>query len=97
MAGARSALSAAEIDLTNQLAAARQRVAHLRARYMNYEKVIAYHQKVLEAEIAALDLGRSDSRRVLQAEQDLSEVRSDALRQRVELRRAVLESEVLNG
>ena len=97
LAGARSALSAAEIDLTNQLAAARQRVAHLRARYMNYEKVIAYHQKVLEAEIAALDLGRSDSRRVLQAEQDLSEVRSDALRQRVELRRAVLESEVLNG
>ena len=97
LAGARSALSAAEIDLTNQLAAARQRIAHLRTRYLNYEKVIAYHQKVLEAEIAALDLGRSDSRRVLQAEQDLSEVRSDALRQRVELRRAVLESEVLNG
>ena len=97
LAGARSALSATEIDLANQLAAGRQRIAHLRTRYMNYEKVIAYHQKVLEAELAALDLGRSDSRRVLQAEQDLSEVRSDALRQRIELRRAVLESEVLTG
>jgi outer membrane protein TolC len=97
LAGARSALSATEIDLTNQLAASRQRISHLRTRFVNYEKVIAYHQKVLEAELAALDLGRSDSRRVLQAEQDLSEVRSDALRQRVELRRAVLESEVLNG
>lgn len=97
LAGARSALSAAEIDLTHQLAAGRQRITHLRTRYVNYEKVIAYHQKVLEAELAAIELGRSDSRRVLQAEQDLSEVRSDALRQRVELRRAVLESEVLNG
>jgi outer membrane protein TolC len=97
LAGARSALSATEIDLTNQLAAGRQRIARLRTRYVSYEKVIAYHQKVLEAELAALDLGRSDSRRVLQAEQDLSEVRSDAVRQRVELRRAVLESEVLNG
>jgi len=97
LAGSRSALSATEVDLANQLAAGRQRISHLRTRYVNYEKVIGYHQKVLEAELAALDLGRSDSRRVLQAEQDLSDVRSDALRQRIELRRAVLESEVLTG
>lgn len=97
LAGARSALSATRVDVATQLAAARQRITHLRTRYVNYEQVIAYHQKVLEAELAALDLGRSDSRRVLQAEQDLSEVRSDALRQRIELRRAILESEVLTG
>jgi len=97
LAGARSALSATKVDVATQLSAGRQRIAHLRTRYVNYEKVIAYHQKVLEAELAALDLGRSDSRRVLQAEQDLAEVRSDALRQRIELRRAILESEVLTG
>lgn len=97
LAGARSALSATKVDVATQIAAGRQRITHLRTRYVNYEKVIAYHQKVLEAELAALDLGRSDSRRVLQAEQDLSDVRSDALRQRIELRRAILESEVLSG
>jgi outer membrane protein TolC len=97
LAGARASLAAAEIDLTNQVAAGQQRIDHLRTRLANYEKVTAYHEKVLAAELAALDLGRSDSRRVLQAEQDLAEVRADALRQRLELRRAIIDSEVLNG
>jgi outer membrane protein TolC len=97
LAGARASLAATEIDLANQNGTAHQRINHLRARVANYDKVIDYHAKVLEAELAALDLGRSDSRRVLQAEQDLTEVRAEALRQRLELRRAVIESEVLIG
>jgi outer membrane protein TolC len=97
LAGARSALAATEIDLANQIAAAHQRIDHLRTRLTDYDKVIAYHERVLAAELAALNLGRSDSRRVLQAEQDLSEVRADALHQRLELRRAGLEAEVLSG
>lgn len=97
LASARASLSAAEIDLANQTSAARQRIDHLRARVASYAKVIDYHDKVLEAELAAVDLGRSDSRRVLEAEQDLTEVQVEALRQRLELRRAIIESEVLAG
>lgn len=95
--GARSSLQAAEADLGNQIAAVLQRIQHLRERVESYRKVEEFQQKLLSAEMTALNLGRSDSRRVLQAEQDLTDIARETLAHRLELQRAVLQLELLNG
>ncbi len=90
-------LSAIEIELVNGLQSLFERVASLRNRVQALELVVNLNRRVLKNEQDSLLAGKSESRRVLQAEEDLSEASLEALSAQVELRRAMATMLVQQG
>ena len=59
--------------------------------------MVDYHQKLLEAQLAQLDVGKLDSKTVLQAEEKLFESKVAAVDSLVSYRKALLELEAIDG
>lgn len=68
-----TSLKATEIALMNQLATSIRRVENNLAQARNYQRVAELNAQLLETELQRLDAGQSDSRKVLDTEEKLSE------------------------
>ena len=90
-------LSAAEIEIGNALDTALRRVNATREQASHLQRTVEFNSKLLESEMNRLEAGKSDSRRVLQIEQELVEARIAAYQALVEHRRAWLDWEVAQG
>jgi len=81
-------LSAIEIELVNGIHALVEKVESLRSRSTALGRVVELHERVLENEQEFLNAGKSDIRKVLEVEEDLSEARAEALSANLEQRHA---------
>ncbi len=90
-------LHTAEVEIGNALDTALRRVNATREQAAHLQRMVEFNSKLLESELSRLDAGKSDSRRVLQIEQDLVEARIAAYQALVEHRRAWLDWEVAQG
>lgn len=68
-----TSLKATEVALMNQLATSIRRVENNLAQARNYQRVAELNAQLLETELARLEGGQSDSRKVLDTEEKLSE------------------------
>lgn len=66
-------LEATEIALMNQLSSSVRRVENNLAQARNHQRVAALNAQLLETELARLEAGQSDSRKVLDTEERLTE------------------------
>ncbi|MCB1120110.1 MAG: TolC family protein [Verrucomicrobiae bacterium] len=90
-------LSAIEIDLVNGIHALVEKVGSLGERSSALNQVVHLHERVLDNEQEFLKAGKSESRKVLEAEEDLSEARLESLSAMLELRRANVDLLVQEG
>jgi outer membrane protein TolC len=90
-------LRAVEIEILNRVSSLRQRVASLQNRSRALENVVSLNERLLAADLEQLDAGRGDSRRVLEAEQELTDARLEALASRLDHQRALAELLVESG
>lgn len=97
MAGAEHRLRGAEVELSNLLRAMIQRVKSLKKQVADYREVVELQQDLLDAELTALELGRTDSRDVFEAEQQLTAAKLSALESLVNYQRRLIERELLEG
>jgi len=84
-------------QLSNGLRAGIESVASYRANQPRYQKVVEANREVLKNQLAQLDAGKTDSRRVLEAEDDLFRARITALENMIRYQRANLDLEFLLG
>jgi len=63
----------------------------------SYETVVKYNQNLLEAQMARLQVGRVESRKVLEVDAELFEAKNSLLDAHVQFRRALLELELIEG
>ncbi|MFW6353475.1 MAG: TolC family protein [Verrucomicrobiota bacterium] len=90
-------LAAIEIELSNGVHALVAGVESLRDRVEALESVVAVQENVLRAENDRLLAGQSESRRLLEVEEDLSNARVEALQAQLELRQATAQLLVQQG
>jgi outer membrane protein TolC len=90
-------LRAVEIEILNRVSSLRQRVASLQSRAEALENVVSLNERLLAADLEQLNEGRGDSRRVLEAEQELTDARLEALASRLDHQRALAELLVESG
>lgn len=90
-------LKAVEIEIFNRVGALQRRVESLRTRAEALATAVGLNERLLTAELERLDAGRGDSRKVLEAEQDLTDARLEALASRLDHRRALAELLVESG
>lgn len=86
-----------EVQLSNALRTALTRVAHVRDNARNYQSVADFHQQALTAELDRLELGRTDSRSVLETEEKLFEARLALVDLLVQQRKALIELSLVSG
>lgn len=88
-------------DLTAQLRAglssAATRVGATHTAALGYDAVVDFRTNLLQTRLQGRDVGRLDSRSVLEAEQDLFAARLERLQATIEFERALLELQVISG
>jgi len=90
-------LKAAEIEIANNLQGARRKVESLLEVAANYEEVATAGQRLLENERTRLGEGKSDSRRLLEIENQYADAAIAALESRGEYEKARIEFELSSG
>lgn len=63
----------------------------------SYQTVVNYNQNLLEAQMSRLEVGKVESRKVLEVDAVLFEARNSLLEAQVQFRRALLELELIEG
>lgn len=90
-----------ESDLLAQLLAglnnAEQRVEASYTAARNYQAVVEFRSNLLNTRMQSRDLGRIDTRSVLEAEQELFGARLDQLQAEIEYQRALLDLQLVSG
>jgi outer membrane protein len=90
-----------EADTATQLFAglnnAVQRVEASYTAARNYQAVVEFRSNLLSTRLQGRDVGRLDSRSVLEAEQELFGARLDQLQSEIEYQRALLDLQVVSG
>jgi DNA-directed RNA polymerase subunit omega len=64
---------------------------------LSYQTVVNYSQNLLQSQKARLDVGKVESRKVLEVDAELFEARNSLLDAQVQFRRALLELELIEG
>ncbi len=90
-------LKTAQVDIGNALSTALHRVKSTQQQAAYYERMVGFNERLLESEIGMLDAGKSDSRRVLQVEQELVDAKIAYHQSLVEHNWAWLDWEVAEG
>lgn len=90
-------LKAAEIEIANNLHSARRKVESLLAVAANYEAVAEAGRRLLDSERSRLNEGKSDSRRLLEVENQFADAAIAALESRGEYEKARIEFELSSG
>jgi outer membrane protein TolC len=91
------AVESAVIELGNQISASARQVDALFEQCQRYRQVVELNENLLEAELKLLEGGQSDSRKVLDAEQTLSEARESEMGSQTSYMQARLELELVEG
>lgn len=91
------ALESMQNQLSNGLQALLQSVLAYQDNVARFQKAVDFNQDVLKNQLARLDAGKTDSRAVLQAEEDLFKARISALDNLVRYQRAGLDLETVAG
>jgi outer membrane protein TolC len=91
------ALKEVEVQIANALDTSLHKVRSAGENVTNYQAVVALNQNLFETELARLQVGRSDSRRVLEVERDLFEAKTAALENLIQYQKATLELELIKG
>lgn len=92
-----TSLKATEIALMNQLATSIRRVENNLAQARNYQRVAELNAQLLETELQRLDAGQSDSRKVLDTEEKLSEALEAEASSMTRFMVAILELDLSTG
>jgi outer membrane protein len=87
----------AEVQIASTLDSAMHRVQTYASNVGTYRQVVDFHEKLLEAQLARLEVGQIDSRTVLETEEKLFEARVAVLESLVLYRKAALELEFVRG
>ncbi|MBW2622612.1 MAG: TolC family protein [Deltaproteobacteria bacterium] len=90
-------LKAVEVAVTNAVETAVQYVRSAREQARYYTKVVDLNKRLLEVELARLEAGKSDSRLVLEKEENLNKAIDAKLESMIENKRALLELEIAEG
>jgi outer membrane protein TolC len=90
-------LKSAEVEIANSLDTAIRRIANTRESVTNYQTVVEYDQRLLQTEISRLDVGKTEIRKVFEAEELLSDSRSIALETLVAFEKSFIEWELIKG
>jgi outer membrane protein len=91
------ALKEIEVQVANAIDSALQKVRIYRDNVQSYLSVVDFHERLLESQLASLDVGRIDSRRVLETEEKLFEAKLSVVESMVLYRKALLELELVTG
>ncbi len=91
------ALKEVEVQIVNSLDTAILKVTNQRESSKNYEAVAKFHEQLLHTELARLDVGKTDSRTVLETEEKLFEARISTLDAVIRFQKARLELELVQG
>jgi outer membrane protein TolC len=104
LAAARLQYQAAELGLreierqiANALDTALVKLRTARTSIEGYEGLVQYNRALLDSALARLEVGKLDSRRVLEIEADLFDARNRLLEARIQAQRAWLEVELVSG
>ena len=84
-------------ELETTLRASVHSVSTYRENGARYQKVVEFNEKLLDSQIKSAEAGQADSRDVLEAEEDLFQVRVTGVGNAVRYRRALLELQMLSG
>jgi outer membrane protein TolC len=90
-------LRAIETQMLNSLDSALKRIDETRITATNYQAQVALREAVLSAALSRLEVGKIESRRVLEIEADLLETKSAEVEAMVNNRKAVVELRFLEG
>ena len=90
-------LKSIEVELINSVGTVLKKVSAADEKARSFQGVVSLNQRLLDTELSRLDGGKSDSRKVLQSEQDLAEARVSELEARLDWQRAVVELLVQTG
>ena len=91
------AIQAVERQIANSLDSAVHKVRSARESAAGYESLVAFNRQLLEAALARLEVGKLESRRVLEVEADLFESKNSLVNALVLYERALLEAELVSG
>jgi outer membrane protein TolC len=86
-----------ETQVANALDTAMHKVRSAQDSARSYETVASFNQNLLDAALARLDVGKIESRKVLEVEADLFESRNSVVEALVQYERAMLELELMEG
>ncbi|HEY5553149.1 MAG TPA: TolC family protein [Opitutaceae bacterium] len=86
-----------ETQLASGLDTAQQRVESSLTAARNYKSVVEFRDNLLETQIQSAQVGRTDARTVLEAEQELFAARLGQLQSEIEHQRALLELQIITG
>jgi len=90
-------LKNAETEIGNALDTAMRQVGATHEQAGHQQRTVEFYARLLESEMGRLEAGRSDSRRVLQVEQELVDARIASFQSLVDHRRAWLDWELAQG
>jgi outer membrane protein TolC len=90
-------LKSVEVEISNALDTSLKRVVSTSESVTNYAKVVDFNQQLLENELARLDVGKTDSRKVLEIEETLSEARTTELENLVNFQKSRVEWALIRG
>jgi outer membrane protein len=86
-----------ETQMVNSLDTALHKIRSARESVQGYRTVQQFNQSVFDSSLARLEVGKVDSRRVLENEADLFEARNSVVEALVQFERAELELELMQG
>jgi outer membrane protein TolC len=86
-----------ESQLINGIDTSLEKVRTFANNINSYQTVVDFNQKVLDSELTRLEVGRTTSRAVLEAEEDLFEAKVSYFQGLVQYERALLELESIKG
>jgi len=90
-------LKSVEVDIVNTVDTAIRNVYSTLEQFHNYRNVKELNQRLLEVELAMLDKGKSNTRSVLEKEEDLIEAKEAELESFINNRKAILILETAEG
>lgn len=91
------AMRSLSTQLDNSIEAALRIVQLQHACISNFQKMVEFNQNLLTTQLARQEVGKTDSRTVLEAERDLFEARLNWAQSRVRYQRAILELQQSSG
>lgn len=86
-----------EVQIANALDSALTKVRSLQDNVQSYQSVVDFHQQLLKSQLERLEVGRSDSRAVLETEEKLFEAKLAVIDSLVQYQKSLVELELVSG
>jgi outer membrane protein TolC len=86
-----------ETQIANGLDTALRKVRSARDNVQSYQALVNFNENLLKSQLARLEVGKVESRKVLEVEADLLEARNAVVDAKVQFERALIELELIQG